>query len=370
MATMVGTAEALEQRAATLRARLDALELDAFIATSRPAYMYLTGFSGEGFERLIAAVVSRTGSTLLVPALEADSAGEQSAGAEIVAWRDGEDPIVALCELAKAVSSSPRVGVEEKSLSLEQADRLRADVPGLTLVHAGPVVSDMRVLKDAAEVDGVRAAGALLGAAFTRAFDNAEVGMSEVAIQARLELDISEQGGTGAISLVQIGERAALPHGSAGERELGQDDVILIDAATTVNGYWGDITRCATIGPAGAEVREVWDVVVAAYEAGAAAVGPGVTGSAVDRAARAVIDDAGYGEAFIHRTGHGLGLEVHEPPYLSGTSQEVLEPGMIVTVEPGIYLQGRFGLRLENDLLVTETGAEVLTHAPEKLREL
>ena len=370
MATMVGTAEALEQRSATLRSQLDALELDAFVATSRPAYMYLTGFSGEGFERLIAAVVSRADSTLLVPALEADAAGEQSSGAKIQAWRDGEDPLVALCELARAAGSSPRVGVEEKALSLEQADRLRADVPGLTLVHAGPVVSDMRLRKDDAEVDGVRRAGALLGAAFTRAFDNAEVGMSEVALQARLELDIAEHGGTGAISLVQIGERAALPHGATGERALAQGDVILIDAATTVNGYWGDITRCATVGPASADVREVWNVVVGAYQAGAAAVEPGVKASEVDRAARAVIDDAGYGEAFIHRTGHGLGLEVHEAPYLSGTSDEVLEPGMIVTVEPGIYMPGRFGLRLENDLLVTETGAEVLTHAPEELREL
>ncbi len=194
--------------------------------------------------------------------------------------------------------------------------------------------------------------------------------MSEVAIKGRLELDLSELGGTGAISLVQIGERAALPHGASGSRAVAEGDVILIDAATTVNRYWGDITRCATIGPASDEVRAVWDAVVAGYQAGLAAVGPGVKASDVDRAARGVIDAAGHGDAFIHRTGHGLGLEVHEPPYLSGTSEEVLEPGMIVTVEPGIYLRDRFGLRLENDVLVTESGAEVLTHAPEELREL
>lgn len=370
MATMVGSAEALARRVDALRAKLDDLGLDAFVATSRPAYMYLTGFAGEGYERLIAAVVSREATTLIVPALEEDAAVEQSAGADLRVWRDGEDPLVALAELVAAAGSSPRLGVEEKALSLEQADRLRADVAGATLEHAGSVVEGLRLHKDDHEVDGVRRAGALLGDAFTHAFDTAEVGKTEVALQGRLELGIGERGGSETISLVQIGERAALPHGAAGDRELARGDVILIDAATTVNGYWGDITRCATIGAASDEVKEVWDVVAAAYAAGVAAVGPGVNASDVDRAARAVIDDAGYGEAFIHRTGHGLGLEVHEAPYLSGTSDEVLEPGMIVTVEPGIYLRDRFGLRLENDVLVTESGAEVLTHAPEELREL
>ena len=370
MATMVGTKEALERRVDTLRARLDEFDLDAFVATSRPAYMYLTGFAGEGFERLIAAVVSRADMTLIVPALEEDAAGEQSAGAKLRVWRDGDDPLVTLTEVVAAAGSKPRLGVEEKALPLEQADRLRAELPALELVHAGSVVDELRLRKDDDEVDGVRQAGALLATAFTRAFDSAEPGMSEVAIKGRLELDLSELGGTGAISLVQIGERAALPHGASGSRAVAEGDVILIDAATTVNGYWGDITRCATIGPASDEVRAVWDAVVAGYQAGLAAVGPGVKASDVDRAARGVIDAAGHGDAFIHRTGHGLGLEVHEPPYLSGTSEEVLEPGMIVTVEPGIYLRDRFGLRLENDVLVTESGAEVLTHAPEELREL
>ena len=370
MATMVGSAEAIERRLDALRSKLDERGLDAFVATSRPAYMYLTGFAGEGYERLIAAVVTREHATLLVPALEEDAAAEQSAGAELRVWRDGEDPLVALVELVAAAGGSPSAGVEERSVSLEQADRLRASVPSLTLEHAGSLVDELRLHKDDAEVDGVRRAGALLGEAFTGAFDNARAGMSEVAMQARLELDIAERGGSGAISLVQIGERAALPHGATGGRELAEGDVLLIDAATTVNGYWGDITRCATLGPASDQIRETWDVVVEAYRAGLGAVRPGVPAREVDEAARSVIEAAGYGEAFIHRTGHGLGLEVHEPPYLSSTSDEVLKPGMIVTVEPGIYLRERFGLRLENDVLVTETGAEVLTHAPEELREL
>ena len=370
MATRVGTAEALARRVDLLRERIDADGLDAFIATSKPAYTYLTGFGGEGYERLIAAIVTRTDATLLVPALEEDAAGEQSAGVQVRTWRDGEDAIAALCELARAAGSSPRLGVEEKSLTLEQADRLRADPADPTLAHAGSILDELRLRKDDAEVDGVRRAGALLSSAFVRAFDGADVGMSEVALQARLELDISERGGGETISLVQIGERAALPHGSTGERALARGDVLLIDAATTVGGYWGDITRCATVGPASDAVRHAWDAVRAGYDAAVAAVGPGVRSRDVDEAARAVITEAGYGEAFIHRTGHGLGLEVHEPPYLSGTSEEVLEPGMIVTVEPGVYFTGRFGLRLENDVLVTDTGADVLTDAPEELREL
>lgn len=370
MATMVGTAEALERRLDLLRDRLEAERIDAFVATSKPAYTYLTGFDGEGYERLIAAVVTRDGATLLVPSLEEEAATEQSAGVDLRTWRDGEDAIAELCDLARAAGGSPRLGVEEKSLTLEQADRLRADASNPVLVHAGAILADLRLRKDDAEVDGVRRAGALLGKAFVRAFDAAAVGTTEVAMQARLELDISESGGGETISLVQFGERAALPHGATGERALAEGDVVLIDAATTVNGYWGDITRCASLGPARDEVRAAWDAVRAGYDAGLAAVGPGVPARDVDAAARAAIEGAGYGKQFIHRTGHGLGLEVHEAPYLSGTSDEVLEPGMIVTVEPGVYFSGQFGLRLENDVLVTDTGAEVLTDAPEELREL
>lgn len=173
------------------------------------------------------------------------------------------------------------------------------------------------------------------------------------------------------MSLVQIGERAALPHGTTGQRRLEAGDVLLIDAATTADGYWADVTRSATLGPPSDEVASAWDAVRAAHAAGVAAVGPGVPARDVDRAARDVLVERGLGEQFIHRTGHGLGLELHEPPYLSSTSDEVLQPGMVVTVEPGVYLSGQFGLRLEDNVVVTDGGGEILTGAiPSELRVL
>ncbi|MCY4086500.1 MAG: M24 family metallopeptidase [Actinomycetia bacterium] len=168
-----------------------------------------------------------------------------------------------------------------------------------------------------------------------------------------------------------MGERAALPPGAAGGRRLSAGDVLLIDAAVTSGCYWADVTRCATVWPPSDEVTAAWDAVMAAHAAGVAAAGPGATASDVDRAAREEIVERGLGEAFIHRTGRGLGLEVHEAPYLSSTSGEVLQPGMVVTIEPGVYLRGRFGLRLEDGVLVTESGGEILTEAiPSGLRAL
>jgi Xaa-Pro dipeptidase len=370
MATTVAKAEALGRRIAALREKLDEQGLDAFIATSKPGYTYLTGFGGEGWKRLVAAAVSRDAVTLVVPAFEAEAAGEHSSSAEILPWSDSEDAQAALAGVIAQSADSPRVGVEENSLNLGLADRLRAEVPGVQLAHAGDALADLRLRKDDAEIDASRRASVLVGEAVGRAFDSAEVGMSEASIKARIELDMKQNGGSETVCLVQISDRAAMPHGESGDRTLQQGDVLLIDAATSLQGYWGDITRCATMGPASVEVLAAWKAVSGGAAAGVAAVGPGVPTRDVDVAARAVIEDAGFGDAFIHRTGHGLGLEVHETPYLSSDSDEVLEPGMIVTVEPGTYFTERFGVRLENDVLVTQSGAEVLTPAPEELREL
>ena len=291
---------------------------------------------------------------------------------ELAVWADGEDAMALVVSLLSGVPSGPiRLGAEEHSLSLAQAVRLKRDLPGLELAHAGGLIADMRLRKGEAEVARMRAAAGLLAAGLEAAYENASAGISEVELQGLLELELKRLGGEEAVSLVQAGERAALPHGAAGGRRLTAGDVLLIDAAITSGCYWADVTRCATVGPPSDEVTAAWDAVTAAHAAGVATVGPGVTASDVDRAAREEIVERGLGEAFIHRTGHGLGLEVHEPPYLSSTSGEVLEPGMVVTIEPGVYLRGRLGLRLEDAVLVTESGGEILTGAiPSGLRVL
>jgi len=161
--------------------------------------------------------------------------------------------------------------------------------------------------------------------------------------------------------LVQAGPNAANPHAHAGDRPLQRGDLVVIDFGAVVDGYGSDITRTIAIGEPDAEMRAVYEVVKAANAAGRAAARPGATGEAVDRAARAVIESAGYGPSFTHRTGHGLGLEGHEPPYMVRGEATILQPGMTFTVEPGIYLAGKGGVRIEDDVLVTADGSETLT---------
>ncbi|MGF1507494.1 MAG: M24 family metallopeptidase [Anaerolineae bacterium] len=170
--------------------------------------------------------------------------------------------------------------------------------------------------------------------------------------------------------IVLFGERTPLPHGMPSNRTLQHSDPILIDFGTSVNGYMSDITRCFFFGEPDAKAREVYEVVLAANTAGREAAGPGVPAQDVDRAARQVIEEAGYGEYFIHRTGHGLGIDAHEEPYIVEGNSQHLEPGMCFTVEPGIYIPGEIGIRIEDDLIITGEGAESLSTFPREIRVL
>jgi Xaa-Pro dipeptidase len=359
------------RRMTRLREGMAERSLDAFLATSRPAIAYLTGFDADAFERLVAAVIRPERSLLVLPALEREAAAEHAVAVELEVWEDGADPLALLVGLLREpAAGAMRLGVEETSLSFEQADRLRRELPGLELEPAGSLVGELRLRKDEQEIAAMRTAADLLAEGLDRMFGQAAERMAEVELQGVLELELKRLGGRSVTTLVQIGERAALPHGASGSRELRRGDVLLVDATTTSGGYWADVTRCATLGPPSDEVASAWEVVRAAHAAGVAAVRPGARAAEIDAAARAAVEAGGHDAAFIHRTGHGLGLEVHEPPYLSSSSDEVLEPGMVVTVEPGVYFSGRFGLRLEDDVLVTETGSELLTDGPRDLIRL
>lgn len=358
----------LEPRISRARDGLAGMDLDAVLATGRPAVNYLTGLEAEGFERLIALLVVEDRSILIVPALEAQAAEEQTSGIEIRVWDDGMDPLELVAGSIQELGLDyGRLGVEEDALPLGRADRIKQLLPNLAIVHAGPLIGGSRLCKDESELAQVRTSAGILAGAFQRAFLEAREGMSEVEIQALLEFEIKRQGGKNVISLVQVGERAALPHGSSGSRVLREGDILLIDAATTSAGYWADVTRCAVLGSPSNELEKLWQIVAEAHAAGIAAIRPGARAREVDRAARSVIEGHGYGDAFIHRTGHGLGLQVHERPYLSSTSDDILAAGMVVTVEPGIYLPGSTGVRLEDDLLVTEEGVEIVTDLPRQL---
>jgi Xaa-Pro dipeptidase len=230
-------------------------------------------------------------------------------------------------------------------------------------VPAEDVLAGLRMCKDEHEIKQMRRAISVTEDALEKTMRQVSVGMTEREVASLLTIEVLRAGGAGMAfpPIVVAGPNAASPHSTPSDRPIQRGETIVVDCGAVIRGYAADITRTFVIAGLEPELVQVYEVVRAANEAGRNAVGPGVPAEEVDRATRAVIEEAGYGEYFIHRTGHGLGLEVHEPPYVVAGNRRVLEPGMTFTVEPGIYLTGRGGVRVEDDVLVTPDGAETLT---------
>jgi Xaa-Pro dipeptidase len=253
-----------------------------------------------------------------------------------------------------------------------ELEMVRRDAPGLQSVPAEPMLAEMRMTKDAEELGQMRKAVAIAQDALAHTLPEIRPGMTEQEVAAALMMKLLK-GGSGALlfsPLVQSGPNSASPHASTSTRRLETGEILLIDFGATAGGYTSDITRTFAIGDLDDELTRVHGIVQAANAAGRAAAGTGVPCQEVDRAARRVIDEAGYGEFFIHRTGHGLGLEGHEPPYIVEGNERRLEVGMTFTVEPGIYLPGRGGVRVEDDVVITEDGCESLTTFERELQAL
>jgi Xaa-Pro aminopeptidase len=344
-------AQALAQRGAV-----------GFLATSDAAIQYLSGFATKAYERLTGVLVRADGAhTLIVPALDAESAAKQVPGVELRTWSDGDDPLVLVVdELRRHGLDSGRLAVEGLRMPVAWADRIRSELPQLTLEDGDSLLSALRVRKSPEELSRLEAAAHALSRAFEELTDVLEVGVSEAEAAGTLARLI---GDAPLPPIVAAGANGAKPHTRAGRRRLEHGDVVVVDAAATEGGYFADITRCFVVGQPSSKQRSVYEVVRAAQEAALEALRPGARAGAVDQAARELIEAHGYGRYFVHRTGHGLGLEVHEPPYLSPGNETRLEEGMVVTLEPGIYLPGEFGVRLEDDVAVTAEGGKVLSNA-------
>ncbi len=339
----------------------------AALYVSRPVSIaYLTGFFAEPHERLMGLAVRADGATLIVPALERQKAWERAADAEVVAWRDGEDPYELV---ARALPGVVDVGVEKEHLSVHAAEVLTTRTGASELVDVGEEIRRMRLLKNDEEIENLARAGAITDAATDQLLGRLQEGMAETDVAFTIGSIIGELGGVLSFpSLVQSGPNSALPHLEPSNRKLAAGDFVLLDFGAAYAGYKADTTRMAVIGPPTEQQREMYQVVLDGHDAAIAAVRPGVTTGDVDLAARRVIDGAGYGERFFHRVGHGIGLEGHEAPSLDPGSRVVLEPGMTFTIEPGVYIPGFGGVRIEDDVVVTETGCRLLTQADRSLR--
>jgi Xaa-Pro dipeptidase len=340
--------------------------LGAAYITNPVSIAYLTGFSANPHERLMALVVRPRDVLLIVPALENEKATRRVSDVTVVAWRDGEDPYALV---ADALSGLTDVGVEKENLTLFAAEVMTSRTGASELVDIGREIRRQRLIKGDDEIEKLARAAAITDAAGEKVFAQMRAGMSEIDVELLLGSAIGELGGTLAFnSLVQSGPNSAMPHLSPSNRKLAEGDFVLLDFGAAFEGYSGDITRMAVVGAPSAKHKEIHDVVLRANQAAIATVRSGVTTGDIDAAARAVIDAAGYGPQFFHRVGHGLGLEGHEDPSLDPGSTTVLEPGMVFTIEPGIYIEGFGGVRIEDDVVVEEHGCRVLTIAERALK--
>ena len=295
-------------------------------------------------------------------------------GLELLAWDETDDAFALLARTATArLGAAPtRVAVGARSWA-EHALGVQRALPGSALELASPVVDRLRMVKSAAEVEELALAGAAIDRVHARMADWLRVGRTEAEVGADIAAAILEEGHTGVdFTIVGSGPNGASPHHELSGRTVQAGDVVVVDiGGETATGYRSDCTRTYVVGgPAPSDVAEWYAVLQAAQEASTAAVRPGVTAEDIDAAARRVIDDAGWGEHFIHRTGHGIGLDTHEAPYIVAGNDLPLVPGMAFSVEPGIYLAGRCGARIEDIVVCTDDGVRNLNNGPRELVEL
>ncbi|ELZ37274.1 aminopeptidase P family protein [Halorubrum distributum] len=359
-----------DRRRERAASRLDEVDAAGLVAFPSRNLQYLTGFAEEPGERHFFLVVPAASAAdpepaLLAPALYETQVREATSVAEIRTWSDGDDPVAATRELlADRGLDAGRLLVDDTMWARFTQD-LRAAAPDATWGLASEALADLRVRKDEAELAALREAAGVADAVVgdLRELGDDAVGMTEAALADRIADRLAERGGRGVSfeTVVAAGENGAKPHHGHGDREIRAGEPVVLDFGTRVDGYPSDQTRTLVFGGEPSEAyAEVHEVVREAQAAGVEAVEPGVPASAVDRAAREVIEAAGYGDAFVHRTGHGVGLDIHEEPYLVAGNDRALEPGMVCSVEPGVYLDGRFGCRIEDLVVVTEDGCERL----------
>jgi Xaa-Pro aminopeptidase len=344
---------------ARLRDWLAAEGADAAVITKPASVAYLTGVFVNPHERLLALAITAGDALLVLPALDRERAAATLHSARLAGYDDGVDGVALLPHLGETVA------VEKDGITLGLAERLGPR----RLLDAAPEIRRLRMRKTPEELELLLRAAEITDAVCDATLDFLRPGLSELEVAGHVLQLIAEAGAEPSFDpLIQSGPNSAFPHGRPTARRLETGDLVLVDIGAAWRGYKADITRMAVIGEPDERQRKLHAWVLAAHDAGLEAVAPGVKGADVDAAARGVLDDAGEGERFIHRTGHGLGLEDHEDPNFAPGDETALEPGMVATVEPGVYVPGWGGIRIEDDVVVEAASARSLTKLRRDLR--
>ena len=353
----------LERAAAAAAER----ELDALVITPSADLLYLTGYAPMPLPRLTCLIVRpQAAPVVVVPRLErplAEAAGLEGI-AEVRAWEETEDPHGIV---AGVIGGEGAIGCSERMWAMHLLELQRA-LGRRRFVSAAAALAPLRTIKDTREVGLLKRAARYADEAFARLLQTRLETTTERDIATRLGELLLETGNEEiAFTIVGSGPNGASPHHEPASREVLAGDGVVLDFGGRTGGYCSDISRTVAIATASSELRHVHEIVREAQEEAFRAVRPGVPAEEVDRAARDVIERSGYGDLFVHRTGHGIGLEEHEPPYIVSGNREPLQPGMCFSIEPGIYVPGEFGVRIEDIVTVTDQGARRLNHASREL---
>ena len=358
-------AETRARRLDSLRGEMARSGFDLAAIAPTDNIRYLLGFSPHPDERACLLLVTATGAAVLMPSLNADDAAAQAPELELVRWNDDAGPAEALrATLERVAGTSAQRVAADPEMRADHLMLLQETLPAARTVTATVVVGPLREVKDTDELTALQGASDVADQAMQAAFATLAPGVTELAVGDAVARTFAAGGSSVEFAIVGGGPNGAFPHHSTGSRPLQDGDAVVIDIGGRLDGYVSDITRMAFIGEPSERYVEVHAIVEAAVVAGLAAAKPGAACAEVDAAARGVITDAGYGEYFVHRTGHGLGISVHEPPWIMRGYDVELQPGVVHSVEPGIYLPGEFGVRLEEIVHVTDTGCERFSALP------
>jgi Xaa-Pro aminopeptidase len=359
-------------RVRRLRAALAEHHLDALIVSHLPNVRYLSGFTGSS----AALLVTEGRALLLTDGRYRAQAREEVKAAKTVIV--GKAPVLAagewLAENRKAFPRGPvAVGVEGEHLTVASQKRIKAELSAtFRLKMAPPLIESARMMKDRTEIELIRAAIEVGAGLFDTALETIRPGATEIEVAAAMEFEARRRGAEGMSfeTIIASGARSALPHGRASRQEIPRDGFVVCDFGVILRGYCSDRTRTVYVGSASSGARAFYGAVLDAQQAGIAAVRAGATCDEVDGEARKVLQKNKLARYFTHSTGHGVGLEIHEGPRVAGGQTQVLEPGMVITIEPGAYIPGQWGVRIEDVVVVTATGCEVLTPSQKEFIEV
>ncbi len=363
-----------QSRFEKLNASLRTSDLDSVILNPGPTLTYLTGLHFHLMERPVVLLFAKDQTPAIVlPELELQKVASLPYELQVFPYTENPSEWGKVFRMATQALGldGKRIGVEPRQLRLLEFRYVKDGAPEADYPDASEVLSGLRLRKDKAEVDAMRQAVKIAQDALEGTIPSIKIGMTEKELAAELVTQLLKHGSEPELPFAPIvsgGPNSANPHASPTERKLQAGDLLVVDWGATFDGYISDLTRTFAVGEVDDEYKKIHKIVQDANAAGRAAGKPGAPCAAVDKAARDVIERSGYGAYFTHRTGHGIGMEGHEEPYMRGDNMQLLEAGMAFTVEPGIYLPGRNGVRIEDNVVITEIGADVLSDMPREIR--